>query len=220
MLRFMKSNRVMAGALAALIVVAAHATAAKGAKGRGTVAVSFDDAFGDGIQSDGYGTYTGTVGGRNGTFKMSTGEDSLFFDFSHPIYKGLITPFGSDGDSGLVSGVDVSADYVDGDPGTSGLTFVVFDFVAPNPDGSGPTDWRLSMWMVVDRQDANKDGEADTFVFSRPAADPYPYYAFLEWHTDPVIQKPTGPRRYPPEKDDGWYLSGSYDMDWGAVIEK
>jgi len=217
MMQLTKSGRFLACALAMLFVATGHAAAARA---HTAVTITFNDLSGDGIRSDGLGGYAGTVGGRNGTLRMSTGEDSLFFDFSNAVYPGAVTPFGSVATSGYLSGVDMTADYVDGDAGTSGWVLVLFSFVAPAPDGSGPTDWVLSMWMVVDRQDTSGDGLADTFVLSRPVADPYPVYAGLAWHTDPVREPQKGPRRYPPYKDDGWRAGGTFDMDWGAVIGK
>jgi len=219
-MQYMKSVRLIACALAALSVVTGHAKAAGGGKTSATVALTFDDFSGDEIMSDGLGAYAGTLGGRYGTLKMSTGADSLFFDFSNAVSQGAVTPFGSAGTSGFLSGVDMSADNVDGDAGTSLQTFVVFSFRAPAPDGSGPTDWRLSMWMVVDRVDTSGDGQADTFVLSRPPADPWPIYAFLDWLTDPVRETTSGPRRGPPYQDDGWRGGGQFDMDWGVVIAK
>jgi len=111
-------------------------------------------------------------------------------------------------------------DQLDGDAGTTSFVTVLFEFVAPAPDGSGPTDWRLLATMEVERKDTTGDGAADTFVLTRPAANPYPFYAYLSWHTDPVQEPATGPRRGPPYRDDGWRAGGTFDMDWGAVVEK
>jgi hypothetical protein len=204
-------------ALAAMLVATAGLSLAAPPT-RATLA--FDDEVGDAIQSDGLGSYSGRFGGRNGDFTISTGEDSIYFDFSQDVSVTALTPFGSAGDSGTIDGVDLTIDNLDGDAGTELLVSARFEFIAPAPDGSGPTDWRLWMTMRLERRDSSGDGVADTFVLTRPAPDPFRYDAFLGWRTDPEQNPATGPRRGPPYKDDGWRSAGQFDMAWGATIEK
>jgi hypothetical protein len=206
--------------LAALLAIVLSATAAKGAKARTAATILFDDVAGDAIQSDGFGAYSGSYKSRDGSFSMSTGEGSLFFDFSSNVNPDAVTPFGVASDSGFLSDVDMTVSVLNGDAGATWLATVQFDFVAPAPDGTGPTEWRLWMAIEVEAQDTSGDGQVDTYVLSRPAPDPFPFHANLAWRTDPVNDPQPGPRRGPRYKDDGWRAAGQFDMPWGAAIER
>jgi hypothetical protein len=194
------------------LAFAAATVAAKGGKAAVPVTILFDDVAGDAIQSDGLGAYTGTVSPRTGDFELATGADELFFDFSVAIYPGATPPF----QSGLLDGVTMTVYAMDGAPGTSSPVTVRFEFVAPAPDGSGPTDWRLTLWMNLSRSDTDGDGATDTYVLEHPGE----YYANLAWLTDPETPSTTGPRRGPPYKDDGWRAGGTFDMVWGATLHR
>ena len=213
MLRRLHSLRILPVAL----VLAASLV---GAAGRPTATMEFDDASGDAIRSDGLGAYVGTYSGRNGSFSLATGEDSIFFDFSNAYALDVVTPFGDAGDSGWLSGVQLTVGYLEGDPGTTSRTTALFEFVAPAPDGTGPTDWQLLVVLDLDRRDTNNDGSTDTILLRTPDPEPYVYYADLAWRTEPVQEPVSAPRRGPPYKDDGWRLAGRFDMPWGAAIQR
>ncbi|MHC4960440.1 MAG: hypothetical protein ACYTGN_18990, partial [Planctomycetota bacterium] len=134
-------------ALLLALALASVTVAAKGGKAAVPATILFDDVLGDAIQSDGLGAYAGALNPRTGNFELSTGADELFFDFSVAVYPGATPPF----QSGYIDDVTLTVYAMDGAPGTSAPVTVWFEFVAPAPDGSGPTDWRLIQWMEVTR---------------------------------------------------------------------
>jgi len=214
MLRRLRSLRTVA---AALILAASFAGAAGG---RPTATLEFDDATGDAIRSDGLGAYVGTYSGRYGQFSLATGEDSIYFDFSDAYALDVVTPFGAAGDAGWLSGIQLTINYLDGDPDTTSRTTALFEFTAPAPDGTGPTDWQLTITLDVDRRDTTGDGVVDTIYLRVPDPQPYVYYADLGWRTEPVDEWEPGPRRGPVYRDDGWRLAGRFNMPWGATIRR
>ncbi|MHC4954841.1 MAG: hypothetical protein ACYTGZ_13225 [Planctomycetota bacterium] len=218
-MRHAAAGRVFQLALfAALLCVATHtALAGKAGKGSSAVTVRFDDLLGDAIRSDGLGPYGGSVLSKDGSLKMSTGTRTMFFDFSKPLLAGSIQPFGAGTDSGHISKVSLVVDW--GLDGPGDAVNLEFQFVAPAPDGSGPTDWRISSDIGVTRKDTTGDGVADTYILAWSSPD-HAQYASTWWQDEPVRDPSSGPRRGPRPKDDGWRPVGRFDMAWGAVVEK
>jgi hypothetical protein len=113
-------------------VVAILSLVSSGARARGKppsgtpATLTFEDLVDDAIQSDGYGSYSGSI--ESGVLTLSTGKKrSIYFDFSncYPGYSGCRSPFESSTD-GLVSNVTVTVwldDFTGSGYGTAGFEF-------------------------------------------------------------------------------------------------
>ena len=172
-------------ACVALLAATTHtAFAAKG--GKAAVAITFDDLAGDAIQSDGLGTYEGKQTGS--TWVISTGNRTIYFDFSNTLTPGSLTYL-----SGEIENVTMTVILLDETTGT-----VEFEFSGPNPDGLGSTDFSLTMSVSV-----------------TPSSNGYLLEASSDaelWWLARYRQKGPGVLRH------SWVLEGIYEMAWGGEV--
>jgi hypothetical protein len=133
-------------------LLATHAALAArgGPKSEPALTITFHDLVDDGIQSDGKGSYEGTVE-SDGTLVLKVSKNrSLFFDFTEcavdhiPGADGCITPFGRGG-SGEISGVTLTVPGFAGEADTSSEAEALFEFV------EGGAQWRVMTVVVVSR---------------------------------------------------------------------
>ena len=181
--------------LAALLSAAPYtAFAAKGGRSN-PVGVTFDDLFDDAIQSDGLGPYEASIG-RKGSLVLSTGDRTLFFDFSRAINPWWFHPFA--GDAADIDNVTVTVSSLDQASAT-----VVFAFQALDPyAGTRISDWELRMTVSV--------SQSNGFYYLESASD-----AELWWLNRKNASHGRGTEhRYGPE----WELAGIFEMPWGAEV--
>ena len=178
---------------AALLIAGTHtALAAKGGK-RATDTILFDDCTADAIQSDGLGPYDG-VHKRDGSFIFATGDRSLFFDFSQSVVSWSFAPFGD----GEIEDVTMTVDTL-----TETSAIVEFEFVGPDPAGSGTTDWLLTMSVSVSQTN-------DSYVLES-SSDAVLWYLYRTQSTGRGVEHRYGPT---------WERAGIFEMPWGAEVPR
>ena len=141
---------------------------------------------------------------------MSTGSRSLFFDFSKPLSEESETPF--DGAAtGWIRGVKMTFLSLDGfSPGAHGFSGTI-EFQAPAPDGSGNTSWFLSIAGGALLEDEDGDGTTDSYVLESGGA-------WMMWWNGSNHKGRGGRGSADPAA--GWTWAGSFELPWGAVIDK
>ena len=183
--------------LAAVLAAGTHtALAAKGGS-RTTVSVLFDDYVADAIQSDELGPYDG-VEKRDGSVVFSTGDRSMFFDFSQSLIWWSIAPFGDGSDTGEIDGVTMTVDLL-----TETSATVEFEFVGPDPEGRGTTGWLLTMSVSVSQTN-------DSYVLES-SSDAVLWYLYRTQSTGPGVEHRYGPT---------WERAGIFEMPWGAEVPR
>jgi len=228
-----------AGALAvALLSAPADALAARGGNGNGgngnkdistPATLTFGDATGDHVRSDGLGSHAATIDSTGNTLELSTGARAIYFDFSNVVRPDSFDPFGGGATAGWISDVSISISSLNSiligepDPNKS-LAGATFLFTAPAPNGSGPTEWRLTgPTLDLLRVDTDGDGVNDRYELSTMQGAGY--VAALAWLDDPVnkpVKEGSGGRGGggPPYHDDGWRSAGWFDMQWTADVAR
>jgi hypothetical protein len=179
--------------LAAVLAAGTHtALAAKGGS-RTTASVLFDDYVADAIQSDGLGPYDG-VHKRDGSFIFATGDRSLFFDFSLSLVSWSFAPFGD----GEIEDVTMTVDML-----TETSAIVEFEFIGPDPEGRGTTDWLLSMSVSVSQTN-------DSYVLES-SSEAVLWYLYRTQSTGHGVEHRYGPT---------WERAGIFEMPWGAEVPR
>jgi hypothetical protein len=179
--------------LAALLIAGAHtALAAKGGK-RATDTILFDDYVADTIQSDSLGPYDG-VHKRDGSFIFATGDRSMFFDFSLSLVWWSFAPFGD----GEIEDVTMTVDTL-----TETSAIVEFEFIGPDPEGRGTTDWLLTMSVSVSQTN-------DSYVLES-SGDALLWYVYRTQSTGRGVEHRYGPT---------WERAGIFEMPWGAEVSR
>lgn len=183
--------------LAAVLAAGTHtALAAKGGN-RTTVSVLFDDYVADAIQSDELGPYDG-VEKRDGSVVFSTRDRSMFFDFSQSLIWWSIAPFGDGSDTGEIEDVTMTVDML-----TESSAIVEFEFIGPDPEGRGTTDWLLTMSVSVSQTN-------DSYVLES-SSEAVLWYVYRTQSTGRGVEHRYGPT---------WERAGIFEMPWGAEVPR
>ena len=113
---FKTTSTIAAAALlaAALLAAPADVLAARGGNGNGNketptpATLTFGDATGDAVRSDGLGNYAATIDSTGNTLELSTGTRALYFDFSNVVLANSFDPFAGAATAGWISDVSIS----------------------------------------------------------------------------------------------------------------
>lgn len=178
-------------ALAALVFLApGAANAAKPA----SLLLVFDDLAGDAIQSDGLGGYAAHAT-RDGGWTVSTGQRSIYFDFSTQVSGNPNGTFGYDVTAGYIDGVTITVTPIDETSASA-----TFDFRLSDPYTADHTDFSLVVEVSVTTSGSTAQLTA--------SSDADLYYL---WQSSGI----RGKGRFEPPS---WEWAGAYDMPWGAQV--
>jgi hypothetical protein len=189
--------------LSALALVLAlplgNASAARGGKARTqSLKITFDDLADDAIQSDGRGTYDGTLD-SDGALNLETHRKrSLFFELSDcqtpPEWPDLcMTPFGTGGGSGEISGVSLRIPDFSGEADSASEGQATLEFVTKGQK------WRITTTVIITR---TADGEGGVLYSWRAPGD----------EVDPIWLY--GARGIGPG---GYFPVAWFEMPWGGT---
>jgi hypothetical protein len=192
--------RITAFAIGLALLAGGDLAAKGGPKSKQIVAITFHDLVGDAIQSDGMGSYEGTIESDGSLLLQARGKRSIYFDFNDcvpppPGYfgGGCYSPFGSDGGAGEISDVTLTITGLPGEGESSAEAVAVFDFI------EGGLKWRIWFTVVATR---TEDGNGNVS------------YSVRRDDTFPVTPAYWSARGIGP----GWYGGGGgwFLMPWGA----